>query len=211
MPTIIHIDEMITNIVKQHLSDGYILTSISNPREGSIDLLKKNDQKTIIRICRVSGVRRIDDEHNNKFTYVYGCVIIRVEEHDASRLPRGCMSLIRTLNEYVFYPILQEDSYIAKDKMYYASSADEYISIVKLRNDRKLRNSSVKDEGVTIDVNKVPTSLREKIVNRIRENKGMKRAKYNVVKNIHLFNNGCQMECCIRWNDDERHGTLHYT
>lgn len=208
MPTIIHIDEMVTNIVKQYISDGYILTSLGNPRDCSIDLLKKSDKKTAIRICRVSGVRRIDND--DKFTYVYGCVIIRVEKHDANKLMRGSYSIIKDLNEYVFYPVTQDD-YTAKDKIYYASSTDEYIRIVKLRDDRKLRNSTVKDEGTILDVNKVPASLREKIVNKIRENKGMKRAKYNVVKNIHLFNNGDQMECCIRWNDDERHGTLRYT
>lgn len=98
-----------------------------------------------------------------------------------------------------------------KDKDLY-TSADDYDRIMKVRQERlqnKFNDNFVIDR--CINLNNVPLSMRNKVMDRIHNIRGMKSAKFDVVKLIHFHRNNNRLMCEIHWHDGcERHGIIRF-
>lgn len=186
------INARFTNLIRSYINDGYEMCIISGPYRPTyaVDLSKRaHNNNELIRITHETDSVYNYTEHRYDYKFT-----ITVKKYDKYN------DFFETINKFVYCKL--------NDKLY--TDADDFERIEKLKAER-LKNKQYKVyNGIDacIPLNKVSTSFREKIMERIHSIRGMKSAKFNVVKLIHIHRYGDHLRCEIHWHTDDKHGIL---
>lgn len=136
-----------------------------------------------------------DDDSYYGYRYVYNIEVSRYNRYN------------REFEVFKTYTFMQ----LNKNKDLY-TSADDYDRIMQIRQQRlqnKFNDKFIIDR--CINLNDVPVSMRNKVMNRIHNIRGMKSAKFDVVKLIHFHRSDNRLMCEIHWHDGcERHGIIRF-
>lgn len=137
-----------------------------------------------------------DDDNDYNYKYVYTIEISRYDRYS------------RDFEVFKTYTFTQ----LNKHKDLY-TSADDYDRIMQIRKQRlqnKFNDNFVIDR--CINLNNVPVSMRNKVMDRIHNIRGMKSAKFDVVKLIHFHRSNNRLMCEIHWHDGcEKHGIIRFS
>lgn len=187
-----------TNIVTNLLSKGYTLNPSTMEYTSStvLDFVSNKEPDKVIRLWKLSSSERI----NSKYV---DCINFELRKYNAD-----CYKFYTSDGEWI-----SNKKFYSISKKCYVTSVDEFKEVEAIRNTRLLNKKLLETQCKTdksIDVKKVSSSFKTAIMNRITKVKGMKRAKFNVVKCIHLYHStSCnRMICEVRWNCDDKHGTI---
>lgn len=134
----------------------------------------------------------------------------------------GCDTITISLRKYnlndgrTYWPeggeeLLNHKFYTIKENKFYTDSREEIIAIEKIRNDRDNYNyDSLVLMRSSIDANKLSTNLKDKILNKVHETHGAKRAKADCIKEICLYRDSIRMKATVKWEYNTKHGVIFY-
>lgn len=198
-----------SEIIHDYLHNGYNIEVLDARWRNTnmIDLIKPNpecsiynvdDTRTFLDYVRVYLAYKsvYDDDNDYNYKYVY---TIEISRYDS------CSRDFEVLKTYTF-------TQLNKHKDLY-TSADDYDRIMQIRQQRlqnKFNDNFVIDK--CINLNNVSVSMRNKVMNRIHNIRGMKSAKFDVVKLIHFHRSNNRLMCEIHWHDGcEKHGIIRFS
>lgn len=188
------INSSYTKIIADMISKGYVINtdSMSNTSSTVIDFVSKEEPGTVVRLWNLHSSKRVFGSY------------IDVTSIELRKYPRAMRRLYSDDGELLtgktFYPVSEK---------FCVDSLDEFKRIKSIRDQRALNKTKLETDKL-LDVKKVSNKFKERIMGRIKRLKGMKNARFDVVKCIHLYYNPLRhnLQCEIRWHSDERHGTL---
>lgn len=195
------LDREYTQLVSDLLSKGYTiyLSTVERDDVGrkAIDFVSNKNPDKVIRLWRLRSYESVLNSSVD-------VVIFSVREYDKSRR-RFYMDEGDLLVNKTFYSFKNK-----KDETLYFLSRKEYENMLTLRKTRERNKDDVFNIDKLVDVKKVSPKFKELILNKIKQCRSMKRAKFDVVKCIHLYynNNKNRLSCDVRWNNDTHHGTI---
>ena len=190
-----------TEIIREYINNGYNVEVLDAywKTTNMIDLSKPAQGRHSDNDCSFEDYVRI--QLNNKRTYddyndyrmSYSIEVSRYNNYS------------RDFEVFKTYKFMQLNNY----KDFYTSS-DDYDRIMQVRNQRlqnKFNDNFIIDK--CINLNSVSVNMRNKIMNRIHNIRGMKSAKFDVVKLIHFHRSNDRLMCEIHWHDGcEKHGII---
>lgn len=199
-----------SEIIHGYLHNGYNIEILDASWRNSnmIDLTKSNseinsiydadDPRSFIDYIRVHFSSKIVYEDDNYYGHKIN-YIIEISRYNVQT---------RDFEIFKTYTFMQ----LNKNKDLY-TSADDYDRIMQIRQQRlqnKYNDNFVIDR--CINLNDVPVSMRNKVMDRIHNIRGMKSAKFDVVKLIHFHRNDNRLMCEIHWHDGcEKHGIIRFS
>lgn len=197
-----------SEIIHDYLHNGYNIEILDAcwRNTNMVDLTKSNtersnyddnDPRSFLDYIRVhfNSKTVYDDDNDYNYKYVYTIEISRYDSYN------------RDFEVFKTYTFMQ----LNKHKDLY-TSADDYDHIMQIRKQRlqnKFNDNFVIDR--CINLNNVPVSMRNKVMDRIHNIRGMKSAKFDVVKLIHFHRSNNRLMCEIHWHDGcEKHGIIRF-
>lgn len=199
-----------SEIIHGYLHNGYNIEILDTcwRNTNMVDLTKsdpeshsdysENDPRSFADYVRVyfSSKTVYENNYYNSYKTNY---IIEVSRYN---------SCIRDFEVFKTYTFMQ----LNKNKDLY-TSADDYDRIMQVRQQRlqnKFNDNFVIDR--CINLNNVSVSMRNKVMDRIHNIRGMKSAKFDVVKLIHFHRSDNRLMCEIHWHDGcEKHGIIRFS
>lgn len=200
-PILADLDREYTQLVSDLLSKGYTISLSTVERDDvgrkAIDFVSNKNPDKVIRLWRFRSYESVLNSSVD-------VVIFSIREYDKS-IRRFYMDEGDQLVNKTFYSFNNK-----KDETLYFLSRKEYENMLTLRKTRKRNKEDVFNIDKLVDVKKVSPKFKELILNKIKQCRSMKRAKFDVVKCIHLYynNNKNRLSCDVRWNNDTHHGTI---
>lgn len=200
-PVLADLDREYTQLVSDLLSKGYTISLSTVERDDvghkAIDFVSNKNQDKVIRLWRLRSYESV-------LNYCVDVVIFSVREYDKSTR-RFYIDEGNPLVNKTFYSFKNK-----KDETLYFLSRKEYENMLTLRKTRERNKAETFNIDKLVDVKKVSPKFKELILNKIKQCRSMKRAKFDVVKCIHLYynNNKSRLSCDVRWNNDTHHGTI---
>lgn len=193
-----------TEVICEYLNKGYNIEVLDACWRNSsmIDLTKKelnrnnnnaDNSDSFADYVRVSfNSKRLYDGNYDDYRVTYSIEVSRYNNY-------------RDFDIFKTYKFIQ----LSNNKDIYMD-ADDYDNIMQIRQ-RRLQNK-FNDKFVIdrcIDLNNISVSMRNKIMDRIHNFRGMKSAKFDVVKLIHFHRDDNRLICEVYWHDGcEKHGIL---
>lgn len=202
VPVIADLGREYTQLVSDLLSKGYTISLSTVERDDvarrAIDFVSNKNPDKVIRLWRIYS-------YENVLNSCVDVVIFSIREYDKSRR-RFYMDEGNQIVNKTFYSFKNK-----KDETMYFLSEKDYKRVLTLRKTRERNKYDVFNLDKVVDVKKVSPKFKELILNKIKQCRSMKRAKFDVVKCIHLYynKNRNRLSCDVRWNDDTHHGTIH--
>ena len=189
-----------TEIIREYINNGYNvevldaywktanMIDLSKPAQG-----RHSDDDSFEDYVRIQlNNKRTYDDYND-YRMSYSIEVSRYNNYS------------RDFEVFKTYKFMQLNNY----KDFYTSS-DDYDRIMQVRNQRlqnKFNDNFIIDK--CINLNSVSVNMRNKIMNRIHNIRGMKSAKFDVVKLIHFHRSNDRLICEIHWHDGcEKHGII---
>lgn len=200
-PVLADLDREYTQLVSDLLSKGYTISLSTVERDDvgrkAIDFVSNKNPDKVIRLWRLRSYESVLNSSVD-------VVIFSIREYDKS-IRRFYMDEGDQLVNKTFYSFNNK-----KDETLYFLSRKEYENMLTLRKTRKRNKEDVFNIDKLVDVKKVSPKFKELILNKIKQCRSMKRAKFDVVKCIHLYYNKSKnrLSCDVRWNNDTHHGTI---
>lgn len=175
------ISKIFSDTVTEYLNRGYVINAetIGNMYSDEIchvDLVpKKNKDKKLIRIWLLKSTEDI----NESFRWIQS-VNLSVVEFDLNRTRSfwRCEGK-RLCPDKTFYKLSQSHKC-------YADSKEDYLAVYNKRKDRLLlKNKSNNDESRTLNVENIPITVKDFVMQRIKLIPGAKRAKsFDCIKKV---------------------------
>ena len=191
-----------TNLVNQYIVNGYIIRpnkSCYTNEVCHIDFIDPADKYKLIRLWMARNSGLFNDElHGMSMLtiFVKQYVINPKYDHESLWMEDGIL-----LYSKKFYAI---DEY----KNVYETSYDTAKSISELRAKRYMQRPQKGNYSKHIDVTKLSDKFVKRIVDRIHENYGCKRAKADSIKEVVLNLNSNKLIARVNWKFNTRSGSI---
>ena len=205
-------DSVFTDYILKYIEQGYKLHPFtmhgSQGEIARVDLVHPHDKKLITRIWMI-------DDWNGEYERILPTRRIVVKQYTLES-PYDNFAILwlsqgTELESKDFYEIEKDRSYTTHKSV--------ALKIGKLRGKRFIEKLKVDKlcREKTIDIDKLPDSLKESILNRIRSERGCKKANLHCVKSIkfvprssgHPFH-GKEPCLCVNWTFKDHAGFITY-
>lgn len=197
------LNSLYTSFVTNYLNKGYVIsTSTMSGRYSNeithLDLINPKEPTTLIRVWMLREC----------------CNIFKSRLPDAIKIVVKQYEFDKT-NQHTYWEndgveLESVTAYEIKKDKCYTLSADEALEVVELKY-RRWKQHPCEDDGKTLDRNRIPQSVKDSIMNRIRSIKGCKKATMDCVDKI-KFNkyssSGGKRECYITWEFNRNAGCI---
>lgn len=198
------LNSLYTSFITDYLNKGYVISvgtmsgSYSNEIT-HVDLINPKEPTALIRVWMLREYRNIFESSLPDAIKI----VVKQYEFDKTNW--------RTYWDNDGVELESVTAYeIEKDKCY-TLSADEALGIVQLRTQRwRQRHSSYEDNCKKLDMNCIPQSVKDSIMNRIRSNRGCKKATIDCVDRIELnkYSSDDHRKCRITWKFNNQSGCI---
>lgn len=193
------INSIYTKIVADYISKGYVISTrtfggVESREICHVDLVKEGKQ--IIRVWMSCNNEHI--YYHRRIEVLY--ITVKSYDNDGNTIWRNKGELIF---EQKFYEVRE-------DSRCYSDSVDEALAARKLHSERC--RARFVSETVYLDLDKIPDTVKNSIVERIRSVKGAKRANFDSVISICLVRNWFEhrFHAQIAWQFNDKTGCIIY-